>query len=187
MATNITPKHQQQFLQDFLAYLKELQYSTALIETPAGEDHNYSTLNIVLDISSEMLQGENFLQMEAAFLPQVEDDLDGQSILQMMVPILVADENVDKKELFALIIKLNTFMPMGSFGYWEEQNMIYHKQNNIIGKKTDAEHYATYEEQVGMIQYVLTSFVPSIAAVAIDGANMQKALEDNPFARVFVS
>lgn len=185
MSTNITPKHQQKFLKSLLTYLQGFQYQAALNEVAAGPDATYDLLYIVLDIASDQLPGENYLQLEVAFLPQIEDDMEGQSILQMMVPILVADENVDKANLFSLLIKLNTFLPLGSFGYWEEQNMVYHKQNNIVSKNTPAEEYTRFEEQIAMIQYLLTSFVPSLAAVAIDGIDMKQALNDNPFAKAY--
>ncbi|CAN5152000.1 hypothetical protein BH09BAC1_BH09BAC1_21990 [soil metagenome] len=186
MAKNITPKHQQEFMTGFQTYLNELAYIASLSDVDAGDGHTYTNLNVIVDITSEQLPDEdNQIQMETAFLPQLEDDMDGSSILQMMTPILVADEKVDKGELFSLIIKLNTFMPMGAFGYWEEQNLVYHKQNNIVGKTLSEEVFASLEEQIGTIQYVLMSFVPSLAAVAIDGAKMKEALENNPFAKVF--
>lgn len=185
MPHNITPKHQLQFLQNLTTYLQEFEYNVALVESDAGEDVVYTSLNVILDISSEMLQGENMLRLEAAFLPQVEEDMEGKSILQMMTPILVADEKVNQAELFALLIKLNTFLPIGSFGYWEEQNMVYHKQNNIIAKSVAPEALADFEEQLAMIQYLLTSFVPSLAAVALDGQTVKQALQNNPFAQAY--
>lgn len=183
---NITPAHQQAFLKNLEAYLQEFEYEAAIIETEVGDGKSYSTMYVVLDISSEQLPGDNQLRLEAAFLPQLEGDMGGYSILQAMVPILVADEKVNKAELFALIVKLNTFLPMGSFGYWEEQNMVYHKQNNMVANESNDDVYGTIEEQLGMIQYVLTSFVPSLAAVAVDLTSMNDALKNNPFAQVYL-
>lgn len=169
-----------------MTYLKQFEYDAEMMETEVGDGKSYSTLYTVLDISSDQLPGESMLRLETAFLPIAEDDKGSHSILQMMVPILVADENVDKTELFGLIVKLNTFLPMGSFGYWEEQNMVYHKQNNMVANKSAEEVFASFEEQIAMIQYVLTSFVPSLAAVAVDGKGMKESLEANPFAQVFL-
>ncbi len=184
-AENITPKHQQEFLTNLVTYLQEFEYDASLIESEVGDGKTYTTMYVVVDISSEQLPGENQLRVETAFLPQAEDDKGTHSILQTMVPVLVADQAVDKNELFGLIIKLNTFMPMGAFGYWEEQNMVYHKQNNMVANKSNDGDYASFEEQLAMIQYVLTSFVPSLAAAALDGKTVKEALESNPFAQVF--
>jgi hypothetical protein len=183
---SITPAHQQDFLKNLEAYLQEYEYEASIVETEVGDNKSYSTLYAVLDISSDQLPGENQLRMEIAFLPQAEENQSDHSILQAMVPILLADENVNKGELFGLIVKLNTFLPMGSFGYWQEQNMVYHKQNNMVANKDSMEVYATIEEQLAMIQYLLTSFVPSLAAVAVDNDSIDNALKGNPFAKAFL-
>jgi len=166
--------------------LKEFEYEAAIVETEVGDNKSYSTLYVVVDISSDQLPGESQLRMEIAFLPQAEENQSDHAILQAMVPILLADENVNKGELFGLIVKLNTYLPMGSFGYWEEQNMVYHKQNNMVPSKENIEVFAAVEKQLAMIQYLLTSFVPSLAAVAVDNDSMDNALKSNPFAKAFL-
>lgn len=183
---NITPAYQQEFLNSLLTFLTELEYEAAIAETEVGDNKCYSTLFTVLNISSDQLPGDSMLRVESAFLPIAEGDKGTHSNLQMMTPILLADQNVDLNELFALLVKLNTFLPIGSFGYWAEQNMVYHKQNNMVANKGKAEVFAGLEEQLALIQYVLTSFVPSLAAVSINGTSAQDALANNPFAQVYI-
>lgn len=183
---NITPKYQLNILEAFKEYLRQLQYDAELTETAIGDGRVYSTLYVLLNISSDQLPGENYLRLETAFLPKAEKESSEQSVLQTLVPIVMAQEQVDLNEIFGLIIKLNTFLPIGSFGYWEEQNMIYYKQNNIISDKGSEHLHGTFEEQLAMMQHLLTNFVPSIAAVAIDGIPTQVALQQNPFAQAFL-
>lgn len=182
---NILPTHQQMFLSNFLAYLKKLEYDAAITDTELGDDKCYSTLYVVLDISSDQMPGESMLRLETAFLPTAEDDNGSHAILQMIVPILIVSEGVNIAELHKLLIKLNTFLPMGSFGYWEDQHMVYHKQNNMVANNNYEVLFSSFEEQINTIRYVLTSFVPSIASVALDGDTAQKALDKNPFAQIY--
>lgn len=183
---NITPAYQLELLTRFTNFLKGLDYDAELLETEIGDSRSYSTQYVVLNISSNLLPGENYLRVESAFLPQADKDSGNHSILQTMVPIVMVDEKADLHEVYTLVVKLNTFLPLGSFGYWEEQNMVYYKQNNTIANKNNEHVYACLEEQLVMIQHLLTNFVPSIAAVAIDGSPAKTALEQNPFAQAFL-
>jgi hypothetical protein len=151
----------------FARDLGEEDFPSRLVE--ATEEVPYDTLLVA--VAGE--DGEPGWRLELSFLPGMEEQLDGASLLQcfVQVPAAVAAEG----ELLRLLARLNTRLPLVGFAYLEEQRMVCFRHLLML-PADDETSAALVVQTTWMISYLLTLFANPVACVA-QGEMLGSAVE----------
>ena len=75
--------------------------------------------------------------IELGNLPVKEEGFEGFSLLQFSIPIVGELEAANYLPICDLIVKLNTKLTIGCFGYLASHNLVFLKQNLFISKRID--------------------------------------------------
>jgi hypothetical protein len=172
-----SPAHRAQ-LELFARRLGEEAFETRLV--PAGGAIPYDTLLVGITGDEESAPG---WQLELSFLPNLEDQLEGVSLLQCFVAL---SANLRARaELLRFAARLNTRLPLVGFGALDEPSLACFRHTLMLPE--DAETAAALVVQAAwMISYLLTLFGQPVALVAGGEATIEEALRGHPFAHLFV-
>ena len=106
-----------------LAYGEALAKENLPVEFfDANEDIPYDMVLVGLESESGALY-----RFELGFLPELEEDMENVSLLQVFVPMAERGEDADVAQLDLLMSRLNTQLPQGHFGYLEDNNVVYYR------------------------------------------------------------
>jgi hypothetical protein len=170
-----SPAHRAQ-LELFGQRLGDEAFETRLV--PAGGAIPYDTLLVGITGDEEGAPG---WQLELSFLPNLEDQLEGVSLLQCFVAL---SEVRSKAELLRFAVRLNTRLPLVGFGALDEPSLACFRHTLMLPE--DAETAAAMIVQAAwMISYLLTLFGQPVALVASGEATIEEALRGHPFAHLF--
>lgn len=170
-----SPAHRTQ-LELFGHRLGEEAFETRLV--PAGGAIPYDTL--LVGITGDEEGGPGW-QLELSFIPNLEEQLEGVSLLQCFVAL---SEVRARAELLRFVVRLNTKLPLVGFGALDEPSLACFRHTLMLPE--DAETAAAMVVQAAwMISYLLTLFGQPVALVAAGDATVEEALRGHPFAHLF--
>ncbi len=151
-----TPAERARLLR-FARAVEAESFPTRLVEATA--EIPYDTLLVAL----EGEESEPGWRLELSFLPGMEEQLAGASLLQCFVhlPAEVAAEG----ELLRLLARLNARLPLVGFTYVEEQRMICFRHLLLL-PADDATATALAVQATWMISYLLSLFGQAVLRVA---------------------
>ena len=165
-------------LQGFERLLREQGFPTSLVL--AGPEIPYDVLLAGLSDADETRQW----RLELSFLPEMEEDLEGLSLLQCFVhlPGEVAPDAVD--ELRRLIARLNGKLPLIGFGWLDAERMACFRHVAML-PRDEASAGEVVVQLAWMIGSLLGVFASAVEAVASRARTADQALADTPFGAVF--
>ena len=138
----------------------------------------------VLVVGLSDTDGARQWQLELFFLPGMEEDLEGLSLLQCFafLPVEVPPEAED--ELRRLIVQLNAKLPLVGFGYVDAERMSCFRHVAMLPRDGEAAGEVVVQ-LAWMTGYLLGVFAPTVEAVAPGARTFEEALVDNVFGEVF--
>lgn len=170
-----SPAHRAQ-LELFGRRLGEEAFETRLVSAEGAIP--YDTLLVGITGDEEGALG---WQLEFSFIPNLESQLEGVSLLQCFVAL---PEVRARAELLRFAVRLNTKLPLVGFGALDEPSIACFRHTLMLPE--DAETAAAMVIQAAwMISYLLTLFGQPVALVAGGEATIEEALRGHPFAHLF--
>jgi hypothetical protein len=123
-------------------------------------------------------------QLELSFLPGMEEDLEGLSLLQCFVPLPGEVGPGADITLRKLIVRLNARLPLIGFGWLDPERLTCFRHVAMLPRD---EAYAgeIVVQLAWMIGYLIGTFTSAVAAVATGTHTAEQALADNTFRHVF--
>lgn len=162
-------------LERFAAALQKEGFETGLV--PASSEIPYDNLLVAIGEDSRY-------RLELAFLPGMEEQLAGMSLLQCFVALRMEVDPGVGDELRRLITTLNTRSPLVGFGYLEPQGIACFR--HILTLPEDAETAeALVVQATWLVSYLVDLFGGGVAEVAADAAGAGEILDTEPFRRYF--
>jgi hypothetical protein len=148
---------------------------------PAAGDVPYDTLRVKI----ESFEKENRVWiLELSYLPGLEDDLQGVSILQCYVAVSEHNLEANRIGLEQLMLKVNAKLPIGNFGLLDDPQVLFFKHNAMVPNDNDAASYQIVHELVPMTSYLLTTFSEPLVRIATGHKTVDAALDKRPFGTV---
>jgi len=165
-------------LQAFERLLRAQGFPTNLVL--AGDGVPYDVL--LAGLSDE--EGKRQWQLELSFVPGMEEDLEGLSLLQCFVHLPVDAAAEAEDELRRLIVRLNARMPVMGFGWLEAERMACFRHTAMLPRDEEAAGEVVVQ-LAWMADYLLGVFAPTIEAVATGARTSDQAIAENVFREVF--
>lgn len=159
----------------FAAALEGEGFGTGFV--PASSEVPYDNLLVAIDEDSRY-------RLELAFLPGMEEQLAGMSLLQCFVALRMEVEPGAGGELRRLITTLNTRSPLIGFGYLEPEGIACFR--HVLTLPEDAETaVALVVQATWLVSYLVDLFGGGVAEVAAGAACAGEILDTDPFRRYF--
>ncbi len=165
-------------LRQFLLFRKwETLYETA------DETRNYDRILVKIYAESE---GERiFWPMELAFLPGLENDLKGFTLLQCYTPV-VAGVPVNMETAIAVMTtRINTKLILGGFGLLASFHLLFYKFNSLIADTQIENAHNSIHESLSIASYLLSNFHKAFTDVATGKASVEGAMKAMPFHKLY--
>lgn len=123
------------------------------------------------------------LQLELSFLPQMEEQLAGQSLMQCFVGLTSDLLSANALELQEAVIRMNRFCPLVGFGVLSQPPMLCFRHTLMLPQ--NLEHSLPLVIQTTwLISYLLEVFGDELTQVAEGRASIAQAFEGHPFAHL---
>jgi hypothetical protein len=145
-------------LEQLQALLNEADLKTNVIK--AGPNAPLETL--LIGLSSLEENDDRDWQLELSFVPGYAEKLENTELLQFFVCLTDRVAPTAHATLEKLLTAYNTQIPLGAFGFFKHQNLLYFRHVTLINKDDDLED--TLPEMIWMLSHVLTQY--SNAALA---------------------
>lgn len=148
---------------------------------PAGGNIPFDSLFIGLeDVGDAGLS----LEIEHEMLPTGEDVQDGFTSVYILQTFVTIKEGVplsSRPELLRAVARLNTQMPVGAFGVFNDTGVLYFKFNTLVPAGTSPDHVAAMMDiQDGLVIHQLFLFVDGLLAIANGEADTETAFRGTP-------
>jgi hypothetical protein len=105
----------------------------------------------------------------------------GIHILQTFVTIKEKVSSSVFDELLKATAKINTQVPLGAFGLFEELGLLYFKHSSLINSTTDDQtNISNIDKQNGLILYLQDIFMDALIEVAEGRMTVEQALQSTP-------
>jgi hypothetical protein len=130
-----------------------------------------------------LMDEENVLvQLELSFIPGLEEQLAGASLLQYFAPIATAIEGTEG-DLMRLILLLDSRLPLVGFSYLEEERLLFFRHIGMI-PSLEASNDTMIFQTTWMISYIIELYAPALAGVAAGTMSYQEALKDEQISAI---
>ena len=170
-----------QHLEKLQEYLSTKGWDT-LLETP-DEVRFYTRLEVRL---YTVLEGQNrYWPVELAFLPNLENDLKGFSLLQCYVPVIADVPASANDSLSSMIAIINPKLAIGQFGLLTQHSLFCFKHNTILENENIEGSYGALNEMLNMIHYLLESFHEAFLGVIKGEMTVQESIGSLPFKEIY--
>ncbi|OPX87812.1 MAG: hypothetical protein A4E53_02347 [Pelotomaculum sp. PtaB.Bin104] len=125
---------------------------------------------------------ESSVTMDLCFLPHLEEAAsEGVYLLQTFVTITEKIFPIAAGEMLKIVAKINTQLPLGAYGFFEDTGLVYFKYNIIINESTgDDAAIKTIDQQSGLILHQIFLFIDAILDVAEGIKTAEEALQSAP-------
>jgi hypothetical protein len=175
---SLTSQEHRAELERFHELLSKEAYQTQL--RTAADGLPVDTLLVRIETFEE----ENRVwSLEMSFLPGLEDDLEGVSLLQFFVALSEQIAEEYRPSLNHLIVKLNAKLPIGGFGLLDNPGVLFFKHNAMLPDDNREISYRIVHELVPMTTYLITSFSEPLLRVATGQESAEDAIADLPSSR----
>ena len=128
-------------------------YQTQLLAASDGVP--YDTLLVQIESFEEP---NRVWRLEMSFLPGLEEELEGVSILQCFVALSDNPSKEHQVALNDLIVKQSAKLPIGSFGLLDNPAMLFFKYNAMLPNDHAAASDQIVLELVPMSTYLISTF-----------------------------
>jgi hypothetical protein len=142
--------------------LKEA-YQTQLLTAADGVP--YDTLLVRVESFAEENRAWN---LEMSFLPGLEKELEGVSILQCFVALSGQLSEAHQPALNDLIVQRNARLPIGGFGLLDHPGMLFFKHNAMLPNDNAAVSDRIVHELVAMTTYLISIFSEPLIRLTSD-------------------
>jgi hypothetical protein len=140
-------------LERFRDLLSKAAYQTELLA--ASDSVPYDTLLVRI----ESFEEENRVwRLELSFLPGLEEELQGVSILQCFVALSDQVSEEHRSSLNELIVQRNAKLPLGNFGLLDNPGMLFFKHNAMLPNDNAAVSDKIVHELVPLTTYLISTF-----------------------------
>lgn len=171
----------QESLEKLQEYLVSRGWDTLL--EPQNQDTPYTRLEVRL---YTVLDGKNrFWPVELAFLPGLENDLKGFSLLQCYVPVIAEVPEASHASISSMITIINPKLAIGQFGLLAKHNLLCFKHNTILENNQVAPFHPALNEMLNMIHYLLESFHDAFLSVIKGETTVQESIGRLPFKEIY--
>ncbi|WP_448699059.1 hypothetical protein ACFGVR_19175 [Mucilaginibacter sp. AW1-3] len=160
-------------LRQFKEILKKEGFESQVLDVT--EQRPYETLLVALPMEG---RPEGSLHMEFSFLPDMEAQLDGLSLLQCFVAIAAID--MDNTDMRTAILNINKFCPLVAFGVLNNPHIIYFRHTMML--HADWQQNTTLITQTTwLISYLLEMFGPGLTQLATGSSKITDAFNGHQF------
>jgi len=153
-----------------LAMLKKCRtlYEQAGLVTSWAEPSEDAPFHSLLVRFDKVGGRESSVTMELCFLPYLEEAAsEGVYLLQTFITITENIFSAAAAELLKIVAKINTQLPVGAYGFFEDTGVVYFKYNIIINESAGEEAIIkTINQQSGLILHQIYLFIDAILDVA---------------------
>lgn len=168
-------------LENLQGYLVSRGWDTVF--EPADDTRNYSRLEVRL---YTVLEGQNrYWPVELAFLPGLENDMKGFSLLQCYVPVIAEIPEDSHGALSSMITIINPKLAIGQFGLLTQHNLFCFKHNTILENELLEGSFGALNEMLNMIHYLLESFHDAFQGVIKGEMTIQESISSLPFKEIY--
>ena len=181
MDNSITSAAHKEHMAAITRMLNEERWKADLM--PPDEVRHYDW--ILVSIFADEEEKEVAWQMELSFLPVAEGDLTGASILQCFMPLANDFATLRRPELYELITKVNTKLPLVGFGFIDEFSLLYYKYNMMLPDTYTEASCRTVSEALAMITYLIPAFTDPLVLVATGQQTVKEAIDGMQFKELF--
>lgn len=120
--------------------------------------------------------GEGY-QLELTFIPEMEEELDGASLLQCFVQVPAELADGAESDLMRLLNRINGHLPLVGFCYLDGERMLCYRHVLMIPNKGDSDG-ALVKQTAWMISYLLSTFGGAVASVAAGSRTIDDVIND---------
>jgi hypothetical protein len=165
-----------------LLHLLETDYKAEGFQTGWAEPTDEDPFRSLIVLFDGIGEDERDIQLELCFLPNMEDaEAAGICILQAFATIAEDVSPLYHGELLRLTAKLNTTLPLGAFGLFEDTGVVYYKHNSLLLlANEDMANVKTIDTQNGLILHFLHLYLEAFMKVAAGEASADGMLETLP-------
>jgi hypothetical protein len=163
-------------LERFAAAVGGEGFETGLLTT--GEGAPYDTLVVAVG------EDEASYRLELSFVPGMEEELEGVSILQAFAAVASDVDAARAPDLQRLVALLNTRLPLVGFAHLERERIAGFR-HLVLLPADEATATALAVQAVWLVSFLLARFGPAVAAVARGETTVEQALAATPHAAVF--
>jgi hypothetical protein len=107
------------------------------------------------------------------------------SLLQFYIPIVGELEAVNYLPICDLIVKLNTKLTIGSFGFLHTHNLVFFKHNLIISNENFEENCGIIDKTLSILFFILINFQKPLSNVAQGHSSVDNAMEEMPLSYIY--
>ncbi len=172
MEKSATSKAHQKQLELIYNYLEEDGWGMAV--QPPDADNPYH--RITADIDAEDDHSEVLWKIELSLMPINAANLTDVSIMQCFIPLANKFATLLKPELFEMLVKINTNLPIVGFGFMDEFNLLYYKHNLMLPNDFTDTDGLILSESLAMIAYLVSTFTEPIVQVATGLKTMRDSI-----------
>jgi hypothetical protein len=135
---------------------------------------------------ASVINGQNvYWPIELSDLPVKEEGFEGFSLLQFYIPIVGELEAVNYLPICDLIVKLNTKLTIGSFGFLHTHNLVFFKHNLIISNENFEENCGIIDKTLSILFFILINFQKPLSNVAQGNSSVDNAMEEMPLGYIY--
>jgi hypothetical protein len=165
-----------QALHQFSAALAQEGFDGHILEK--YQDRPYDILLVFLPQEHHPAGG---LQLELSFVPHMEEQLAGLSLMQFFVGLTSNLSSGSLMELQQAVISINRFCPLVGFGILSQPPMLCFRHTLMLPAKL--EHSLPLVTQTTwLISYLMEVFGNNLTQVAEGHASIAQAFKEHPFA-----
>jgi len=135
---------------------------------------------------ASVINGQNvYWPIELGNLPVKEEGFEGFSLLQFYIPIVGGLEAATYLPICDLMIKLNTKLTIGSFGYLHTHNLVFLKHNLIISNENFEKNCEIIDKSLSILFFMLINFQKPLVDVAQGNCSIENAMEEMPLSYIY--
>jgi hypothetical protein len=143
-----------------------------------SQDRPYEVLLVFLQLEDHPLDG---LQLELSFIPQMEEQLSGLSLMQCFVSLTDKLASDHLMELQQAVIGINRFCPLVGFGILSQPSMLCFRHVLMLPARLQ-DSLPLVIQTTWLIGYLMEVFGKKLTQVAEGQASIDKAFKGHPFA-----
>ncbi|GGH06800.1 hypothetical protein [Mucilaginibacter phyllosphaerae] len=140
---------------------------------------------LVVSILSEDDHNQVLWNMELSFVPIPAANLSDVSILQCFIPLANDFAGLLKPDLFEMITKLNTKLPIVGFGFLDDYKLLYYKHNMMLPNAETPIKGLVLSESLSMITYLVSTYTGPLITVATGEKSMTDVINDLQAQKLF--
>jgi len=144
------------------------------------QERPYDVLLIFLQLEDHPAGG---LQLELSFIPHMEEQLSGLSLVQFFVGLTENLAPDYAPELQQVVININRFCPLVGFGILSQPAMLCFRHTVMLPARLE-DSLPLVVQTTWLINYLMEMFGKNLTQVAEGRASTAQAFKANPFAHL---